>query len=345
MKRMMVLALMVLLVCSSGVLASDWPSRNPVVTVGFSAGGGTDTAVRPVLAKMSEYLGTTINVVNMPGASGGIAAAEVLQRKPDGYNLYATGSGPFVGLRVFDYVDTDWTDWVSWHPFSGPAGLIARPGAYKSLDDAMEALRSGKCNVGISGFGAGPHVLAEVLFGVAGVSGVNYVTFDSCHSAAVGVIAGEVEFAMISFSAGVDFAEANQVEAVVLTSFKPYTLANGKEIPAIVDVLAGSEHVPLLSETWPIFIRRDTPQPIIDKLTEAFIWAMEQPEIAEFAASRSLNIAGYYGEEADRFLSMHEAGYAWAIHNAGLGQVSPEKLGIPTIDEWNWEIEKQKMKK
>jgi tripartite-type tricarboxylate transporter receptor subunit TctC len=41
--------------------AKLWPKTQPVVYVGFGAGGGTDTAVRPVIAKMEEYLGETIN--------------------------------------------------------------------------------------------------------------------------------------------------------------------------------------------------------------------------------------------------------------------------------------------
>nr|HPK07864.1 hypothetical protein [Aminivibrio sp.] len=51
-----------------------WPKGTPTVIVGFGAGGGTDTSVRPMVALMSKYLNETINVANMPGAASAVAA-------------------------------------------------------------------------------------------------------------------------------------------------------------------------------------------------------------------------------------------------------------------------------
>jgi len=77
---------------------------------------------------------------------------------------------------------------------------------------------------------------------------------------------------------------------------------------------------------------------MIDKLDEAFLWAIEQPEIKEFAEKQALNLVGYYGEEADKFLSFSEAGYAWALYNSGLAEKSPEEFGIPKLADWVLEI-------
>jgi tripartite-type tricarboxylate transporter receptor subunit TctC len=317
-----------------------WPRGTPVVTVGFSAGGGTDTAVRPVLAKMEEYLGETINVVNMEGASSAVAAEHVLSLPADGYNMFATGSGPLSGFRVMETSDTNWRDWIGWHPFSGPAALLVQADSpIETLEEAIRVLKDEDPNFGISGFGVGPHVLGEAIFEIAGAPSPNYVTAGSCRNAAVNLIAGEVEMAMCTFSAAVDFVKAGQLRALAVTTAEPYTV-DDIVIPSITDLLEDSENIPLLSETWPVLIRRGTPQEMIDKLNEAFLWAIEQPEIKEFAETQALNLVGYYGEEADQFLSFSEAGYAWALYNSGLAEKSPEEFGIPKLADWDWDEEK-----
>jgi len=322
-----------------------WPKNPPVVVVGFGAGGGTDTAVRPVLAKMEEYLGETINVVNMPGASSAVAAEHVLDKPADGYNMFATGSGPLSSFRVMETSESNWRDWISWHPFNGPAALLVRADSSITMfDQAMSALKNQDLNFGISGFGVGPHVLAEAIFDIAKVPSPNYVTAGSCRKAAVALIAGEVDMAMCTFSAAVDFVKSGQLKALTVTTPDAYKVGE-INIPSITKVLAGSDNIPLLSETWPILIRRDTPQKFIDKLNEAFLWALEQPEIKQFAATQALNIVGYYGDEADKFLSFSEAGYSWTVYNAGLAEKSPQIFDIPKLSDWNWEKEKQTIKK
>lgn len=338
-----ILSFLIILTLGPGVLAQGeklWPKGTPVVTVGFSAGGGTDTAVRPVIAKIEEYLGETINVVNMEGASSAVAAEHVLSLPADGYNMFATGSGPLSGFRVMGTSNTTWRDWVGWHPFNGPAALLVRSdSAIDTFDEAIRVIKEEDPNFGISGFGVGPHVLGEAIFAIAGAPSPNYVTAGSCRNAAVSLIAGEVDMALCTFSSAVDFVKAGQLRALVVTTAEPYKV-DDITIPSITDLLAGSENVPLLSETWPILMRRESPPNIIEKFTEAFLWAIEQPDIKEFAEKQALNIVGYYGEEADKFLSFSESGYAWALYNSGLAEKSPAEFGIPTLEEWDWEKEK-----
>jgi tripartite-type tricarboxylate transporter receptor subunit TctC len=338
-----ILSFLILLTLGEGVLAQGeklWPKGTPVVTVGFSAGGGTDTAVRPVIAKIEEYLGETINVVNMEGASSAVAAEHVLSLPADGYNMFATGSGPLSGFRVMGTSNTSWRDWVGWHPFNGPAALLVRSdSAIDTFDEAIRVIKEEDPNFGISGFGVGPHVLGEAIFAIAGAPSPNYVTAGSCRNAAVSLIAGEVDMAMCTFSSAVDFVKAGQLRALAVTTAESYKV-DDIIIPSITDLLTGSENVPLLSETWPILMRRESPPNIIEKFTEAFLWAIEQPDIKEFAAKQALNIVGYYGEEADKFLSFSESGYAWALYNSGLAEKSPAEFGIPTLEEWDWEKEK-----
>ncbi|MFA5698577.1 MAG: tripartite tricarboxylate transporter substrate-binding protein [Sphaerochaeta sp.] len=352
-KHKILMVSLVLLVAVSALFAQGaadksekvWPRTQPVVYIGFGAGGGTDTAVRPVVAKMKEYLGETINVVNQEGASSAVAANNVLYTKPhDGYSMLGTGSGAFSGYRVFGTSDTSWVDWISFHPYMGAAALVVPADSpIKTYDDAVAFLKSGKNNFAISGFGVGPHVLFEAIRDLAGIPAPNYMTAGSCRQAGINVIAGDAPIAMATFSAVIDFVKAGQLRALAITDVEDYT-KEGLNVPSILKLQAGSDNVPLLSETWPVMIPRDAPARIVDKLTEAFLWAMEQPEVIEYADSQGLSIAGLVGEEADKFMAIQDSGYAWTLHNVGSASVDPATLGIPKLADFDWDVEKQKIK-
>ena len=64
------LASLALALFAAAAHAQSWPSKPIRVIVPFTAGSGTDTIARPVLAEMSRLLGQTIVVENRPGAGG-----------------------------------------------------------------------------------------------------------------------------------------------------------------------------------------------------------------------------------------------------------------------------------
>ena len=84
------IALVLALALGGAAFAADkiWAKGTPTVIVGFGAGGGTDTSVRPMIVLMSKYLGETINVANMPGAASAVAAEHVLGLPADGYTMF-----------------------------------------------------------------------------------------------------------------------------------------------------------------------------------------------------------------------------------------------------------------
>lgn len=91
--------------------AAAWPERPVTVVVMYSAGGGTDTVIRTLAGEMAKKMGWTINVVNKPGAVGGVATRFLLNKPQDGYWwLGAANYNKFV--RVMGHSDSKaWEDW------------------------------------------------------------------------------------------------------------------------------------------------------------------------------------------------------------------------------------------
>ncbi len=341
MKKMlaMVLALMLVLGCTSA-MAGVFPAT-PTVYIGYGAGGGTDTAVRPVVAAMADYLGETINCVNDPGANSALACDKVLAMPHDGTALFATGTGGFSSYPIYAYSTSSWQDWISFHPYSGPAVVFANiDSGITDIDGLFEYLADGN-KFGIGAYGNGPHTQFEAICAAKGVASPAYSIFGSCADAGTGCIAGDVKVGAGSLSSVIDYINGGMLTPIFVTCADPFEFTGiGVTTPSITTLVEGTEGIPNLNETWPIMIARDTPKEIVDALTEAFYAALETDAVKNFAAEKGFNIIGLTGEEADKFLSYSISGYSWTLRNAGEGEGNPADFGIPTLEEYDWDTVK-----
>ncbi|MEC7259866.1 MAG: tripartite tricarboxylate transporter substrate-binding protein, partial [Pseudomonadota bacterium] len=118
-------------------LAQDYPTKPITMLVGYNAGGQTDLVARAAAAVLAEDLGQPVNVVNKPGAGGGVAARELTQAKPDGYTIMfhansVVNQDPFLMKRItFTPEDFEWGGFITVYQ----AGLITQKDApYDDLD-------------------------------------------------------------------------------------------------------------------------------------------------------------------------------------------------------------------
>ncbi|MDO4546921.1 MAG: tripartite tricarboxylate transporter substrate-binding protein [Clostridia bacterium] len=331
----LMLALTMVLSCAAAS-AAIWPNGTPTVYIGYGAGGGTDTAVRPVVAAMSEYLGETINCVNMEGANSAVACDYVLSQPHDGYTFFATGTGGFSSYPIYNYSTSGWGDWISFHPYSGPAVVFSNPSSGITTVEELYAYLAQGNNFGIGAYGNGPHTQFEAITAAAGQPAPQYALFGSCNDAGVATIAGDVQVGAASLSAVIDYINSGLLTPIFVTCADAFEFTGGTT-PSVTTLIEGTEGIPNLNETWPIMIPRDTPEEIVAALTEAFNAAIETEAVKEFAASKGYTIIGLTGEEADQFMSYSISGYSWTLYNAGLGEGNPADYGIPTLEEYDWD--------
>ncbi len=76
-----------MLLCAVCAWAADFPDKPVNLIIGFAAGGETDTVVRALNDKLTANLGGQTVVLNKPGSGGLLAAQQVANSAPDGYNL------------------------------------------------------------------------------------------------------------------------------------------------------------------------------------------------------------------------------------------------------------------
>lgn len=71
--------------------AQSYPSRPIELSVPYGAGGATDVMARKFAQLLEKELGTSIVVVNRPGAQGTLQMATLGKAKPDGYSIGVAG--------------------------------------------------------------------------------------------------------------------------------------------------------------------------------------------------------------------------------------------------------------
>jgi tripartite-type tricarboxylate transporter receptor subunit TctC len=182
----------------------------------------------------------------------------------------------------------------------------------------------------------------ETIASLAGIKDVNYVTFDGDSAVAAGVLAGDLELGIITFSSGIDHAKTGKLKALFVNQTTPLKLTDSIVVPPITQVFPPAKDMPMLAEAWGVLIPADAPKRIIDKLEEAFRHALKQPRLIDYAKSKEQNVVGLSGEDAAKMLDYQFSAYAYAMYQPSRPEhVNPAgKLVKPS--EWNWEVEKKK---
>ena len=84
--------------------AQSFPDKPIRLVVPYAAGGSTDNMARVMQEPLQKFLGQPVIIDNKPGASGVLAAREVVRSKPDGYTLFFVNNG---NLAVVPFVQKD----------------------------------------------------------------------------------------------------------------------------------------------------------------------------------------------------------------------------------------------
>ena len=104
-RRTLLGALLPLVVTTA--LADAWPNRPIKLVVPFPAGGPTDTASRILGQKLAERLKQPVVVENKAGASGSIAAKQVMESPADGYTLMMLATPTLLAPHLYKKADYD----------------------------------------------------------------------------------------------------------------------------------------------------------------------------------------------------------------------------------------------
>ena len=254
-----------------------YPKRGSIeMTVLFPAGSSADVTARLLAQGMSRQLGTSVIVVNRPGAGGAIGYKHVAAQKPDGYALvwnsnsisttFHSGQST-VDYRAFDAVARVLAE--------SPVLAVKGDAKWKTLGDFIADARSrpGKITVANSGTGSHTHISAVALFKAAGVDVID-VPYGAAQ-VVPSLMGGHVD-SMLQLPG----ALAGHVKGGGMRLLASLTPVRDPALPDVPTAIEQGVNVSL--EAWRgIAAPKGTPREVIAALEAAIRKAIEEPEFVK----------------------------------------------------------------
>jgi len=256
--------------------ADQYPSKPIQLIVPWKAGGGTDALMRIIAHFTGEYLGESMVVVNVPGVGGTMGARQGKDAKPDGYTLTATHesviSSYITGVADFNYSS-----------FIPIANMTATPAIVAARKDApwnnmKDLIADAKKNPGKIKFGATlgstSHFFPLEIGEAAGIE-FKIVGYEGTADRQAALLGGFIDLGESNPAAGKKYFEAKKLKGLGIAMEKRHPL-----LPNMPTLKEQGIEV-FFAVNRGICAPLNTPQPIIEKLADAFKQASENPEFVK----------------------------------------------------------------
>jgi tripartite-type tricarboxylate transporter receptor subunit TctC len=299
-----------------GDAAAGFPERPIRVIVPFSPGGQPDIFARLVGQKMGESLGQQVVVDNRSGAGGMVGSKIVADASPDGYTLLSNSSShtilpsvrklPFDTARAFAGISMTYS----------AAYLLVVPNtlAAKTTQDliALARAKPGQLNLASAGLGSGTHFAGEMLKQAAGID-VVHVPYKGIPEATNDLIAGRVQLFMAPLASASPLVRDGRMRALGVTSLKRVSLF--PDLPTLDESgLKGFRW-----DSWgAIYAPAKTPRAIVNKLNQAMVAALAQPDVQKTMRNLGAEPAPTTPAELDKFVVQDLAMVAKLAKAAGI---------------------------
>jgi tripartite-type tricarboxylate transporter receptor subunit TctC len=279
--------------------AQAYPAKPVRLIVPDATGGSPDQLGRLLAQKLSDSLGQQVVVDNRPGAAGVLAADIAAKSPPDGYTLLLTTTSIYAILPnlkknlPYDHA----RDFV---PISRIATaynvlVVNTSLAAKSVPELVQLAKDkpGQLNYASAGVGSPAHLAGEMLNLLAGTK-ITHVPYKGAGPGLLDVIAGNAQIMITSPIAAGPHMGSGRVRALATTG--PERNPGLPDLPTIGESVPGYE----ISQTWGIAAPTGTPAPILKRLSDEIMKAMQQPDVKERVAATG---AVPVGDAPDAFAS------------------------------------------
>lgn len=296
----------------AGSAFAAYPDRPIKMIVPWAAGGDTDNIFRPFAPLLQKYLGQTVVIANVGGASGTKGAKEAKDSPPDGYTLYAVHdyihSTYYTGVADVNYHDfepicliastasvltaspkTPWTDWK---------GLLA---------DAKA--RPGQISVGAT-LGSTSHFFPALIEKAAGIK-FKYVSYEGLAPRMNAILGGHIDLTDSNMT------QKGKVEAGQLKFIAIATEKRSPEMPAVPTLKELGVNV-VYDVNRGVLVPKGTPADVIAKLESSCMAAAKEPAFAESMKKQATDV---------RYMGRKQYG-DWLKTNDDLNKTLAKDLGL-----------------
>ncbi len=321
MRRRTALAVGLLALSGAGraARAQDFPNRPVRLVVPFGAGGNTDAIARILAPKLTELLGQNVVVENRGSQSGVVGAEHVARSAPDGHTLLIHDTTFPVSPHLNPRLPHDiFTDFVTVGNVAGaPTTLVVRaslPARTLAEVVALAKARPGALSYATGSIGGTAHLAALIFEQSAGIR-LNHAPYSGAGQAMNDLVGGHIDMTFSALNAVQGLAEDGKVRAIATTAAERLRIA--PDLPTFRE--SGLPEV-VVSAHWGIYAPARTPEPVIAKLSAAFLGATADPQIAAELERRGYQVIRTTPAEHARILREEYDKWGAVIRRAGLAQ-------------------------
>jgi tripartite-type tricarboxylate transporter receptor subunit TctC len=272
----------VLALCASTVaLPQDWPSRPVHPVVPYAPGGPVDLSARLIAPKLQQALGQPVVVENKPGAGGNIGADFVAKSSPDGHTLV-------MGAIATHAINPALYPKLAYDPvrdFRHIALLVQVPNVLvvnnelpaRSVAEliALAKRQPGKLDFASGSTGSTGHLAGELFKQITGTELV-HVPYKGSAPAVADLLAGRVHLMFDNLASAAPNIQAGKLRALAVTTVRRSSFL--PELPTLDEAgLKGFE----MTTWWGLMAPAKTPQPVVDRISQEALRAIESPDLRE----------------------------------------------------------------
>ncbi len=297
---------------SSMARAQEFPSAPVRIITGFSAGGSTDVVARLLAQRLSVAWSQPVVVENRVGAAGIIGTDHVAKSKPDGHTLLVGDiSTNAIAKSLYPRMPFDPVNDLIHvtRLVSFPLVLLVPPNSsILTLADllAQARARPGQLRYSSGGAGSSPHVFLEMINQMAGIK-TEAIHYKGGPPAMNALLAGEVDYSLISISTGRGLIQSGKARAIAVTSAQ--STPSLPNVPPVRNVVAGYQALSFHGLHAPA----GTPAAIVAKIQRDTAAAMERPEIKDRLAEASSFVSIMTTEEFTAYIKQQTDQWAEVV--------------------------------
>lgn len=271
--------------------AQEYPTRPIQMIVPFAAGGAIDQMARAMSNALSQELGQSIVIQNVPGAGGNIGAEQASRATPNGYTLLvgtsAThGVNPALFPKLGYDAVKDFTPVAHWGAVPNVLVVnVASP--IQSVDDLIARARSapGKLTFGSAGHGTSLHLAGE-LFKQAAKVDLTHVAYRGGAPASMDLLAGSISMMFDTVAVALPNLRSGKTRALAIAAPERHFAL--PDVPTFAEKGFPS----VVASTWAgVFAPAGTPAAVVRRLEQAQRKALEDPAVVAVLRNAGVQIA------------------------------------------------------
>ncbi len=263
--------------------ANAQSARTIRLIVPYGAGGPIDVTSRVLAEAVKDSLGTVI-VENKPGAGGNIGADAVAKATPDGTTIGIAATATHA-VNPWLYSKMPFDAATDFAPITQmvrvPNVLVMNADAAQRLNiatvpDLIKYAKANpnKLNYGSGGNGSAGHLAGELFKQKAGID-IVHIPFNGGSPAQLALLGGQVDFNFDNLATAAPNIRSGKLKAIAVTT--PKATAELPGVPTVAETIPDFA----IDTWWGLVAPAGTPQPVIDKLSGAFVAALNTPEVKQ----------------------------------------------------------------